>query len=61
MAMTTAQGYAFAARMGKILNEALQKYDIENSTNHDGYRSLLRTVETSLHICRKTVRVDVVS
>ena len=51
--MTTHQGYAYAVRMDKILNEALEAYDITRPEHQDGYRSLLRTVESSLKICRR--------
>ena len=51
--LTTGQGYSYAARVDVILNEALQAHDIEKAENYHGYRSLLRTVQTTLNIMER--------
>ena len=48
--LTTDQGYEYAARIDKIVDEALQSHDIENAENYHGYCSLIRTLGTSLAI-----------
>ena len=51
--LTTDKGYTYAGRADSILNEALQEHDIEDAENYDGYRSLLRTLRTSLDIMER--------
>lgn len=54
--LTCDAGYKYAAQMDEILADALAKHEISDLENHNGYRSLLRTIETSLTICRGAMR-----
>ncbi len=46
-------GYRLAARIDKILNTGLTKYDPDKQDTHDGWNSCLRTVQIGLNIIQK--------
>jgi len=49
-------GYAVASKIDKLINEALQTYEITDDRNSGGYETLIRTIRTSIDIMQKTLK-----